>query len=199
VSEVNSDGLNDQKQEPSRVFAHPDHEIKLAAAKGASSKNIVEGKRACKPAAFHFERIYWDLNDEQFSAYHMAFVAGTTHQPRVHSKDLPPPPKSIKELAKHPYGKELYQAALTEWNNLQNQETFKKCPVTGISLYILPLMWVFTYKLDEDGFLVSFKARLVVRGDLQVSQFKDTYAATLAARVFRALMAIIAYFNLDIY
>jgi hypothetical protein len=58
VSKVNSDGLDVQKQEPSRAFAHPDHEIKLAAAKGASSKNIVEGKRARKPAAFYFERIY---------------------------------------------------------------------------------------------------------------------------------------------
>jgi hypothetical protein len=43
------------------------------------------------------------------------------------------------------------------------------------------------------------KARLIVRGDLQRSQFKDTYAATLAARVFRALMAISAYFDLDIH
>jgi len=30
-------------------------------------------------------------------------------------------------------------------------------------------MWVFTYKLDEDGFVIKYKARLVVRGDLQVS------------------------------
>jgi hypothetical protein len=60
-------------------------------------------------------------------------------------------------------------------------------------------MWVFSHKLDEDGFIIKYKARLVVRGDLQVSQFKDTYAATLAARVFRALMAIAAFFNLDIY
>jgi hypothetical protein len=60
-------------------------------------------------------------------------------------------------------------------------------------------MWVFSHKLDEDGFIIKYKARLVVRGDLQVSQFKDTYAATLATRVFRALIAIAAFFNLDIY
>jgi hypothetical protein len=60
-------------------------------------------------------------------------------------------------------------------------------------------MWVFSYKLDEDGFVIKYKARLIIRGDLQVSQFKDTYAATLAARVFRALIAIVAFFNLDIY
>ena len=55
---TNAFGQNDQNTEPSRAFAHPDHKIKLAVAKGASSKNIKEGKRIRKPAAFHFERIY---------------------------------------------------------------------------------------------------------------------------------------------
>jgi hypothetical protein len=30
---------------------------------------------------------------------------------------------------------------------------------------ILPLMWVFTYKFNEDGYYIKAKARLVVRGD----------------------------------
>jgi len=32
---------------------------------------------------------------------------------------------------------------------------------------ILPLLWVFTYKFDTDGYLTKFKARICVRGDLQ--------------------------------
>jgi hypothetical protein len=32
---------------------------------------------------------------------------------------------------------------------------------------VIPLKWVFKYKLDEHGYLVKFKARLVVRGDLE--------------------------------
>jgi hypothetical protein len=56
-------------------------------------------------------------------------------------------------------------------------------------------MWVFTYKFDEDRYLLKYKARLVVRGDLQ-EQYSDTYAATLAARLFRALMALACAFNL---
>ncbi|KAK1916876.1 hypothetical protein P3342_004431 [Pyrenophora teres f. teres] len=56
-------------------------------------------------------------------------------------------------------------------------------------------MWVFTYKFDEDGYLLKYKARLVVRGDLQ-EQYSDTYAATLAARLFQALMALACAFNL---
>jgi len=58
-------------------------------------------------------------------------------------------------------------------------------------------MWVFTYKFDEDGYLYRFKARLVVRGDLQ-QLYGDTYAATLAARTFRALIAIANQFGLEL-
>jgi Reverse transcriptase (RNA-dependent DNA polymerase) len=58
-------------------------------------------------------------------------------------------------------------------------------------------MWVSKYKFDSDGFLVKFKSRLCVRGDLQHTE-EDTYAATLAARTFRALMAVSAAFDLEI-
>ena len=62
---------------------------------------------------------------------------------------------------------------------------------------ILPLLWVFKYKFDIDGYLEKFKARICVRGDLQDTS-QDTYAATLAFRTFRALMAITAAYDLEI-
>jgi hypothetical protein len=55
---------------------------------------------------------------------------------------------------------------------------------------------VFDYKTDTDGYLTKFKARLCARGDLQESIYEDTYAATLAARAFRSMVAIIAVFGL---
>ena len=59
-------------------------------------------------------------------------------------------------------------------------------------------MWVYTYKTDKQHRLVKIKARLVVRGDQQRKGLQeDTYAATLAARSFRTLMAITARFNLE--
>jgi hypothetical protein len=56
-------------------------------------------------------------------------------------------------------------------------------------------MWVYTNKFDEDGYFLKAKARLVVRGDLQV-HWGDTYAATLAAKTFRALIAMATKFGL---
>ena len=58
-------------------------------------------------------------------------------------------------------------------------------------------MWVFAYKTDGDGYLSRFKARLVVRGDLQ-APLDNTYAATFAIRNFRALIAIANYFDLEL-
>ena len=54
---------------------------------------------------------------------------------------------------------------------------------------------MFIYKFYKDGYLLKYKARLVVRGDLQ-QDWGETYAAILAARVFRLLIALIAGFGL---
>ena len=46
--------------------------------------------------------------------------------------------------------------------------------------YIIPNIWVYIYKLDTNGFLERYKARLVIRGDLTRSIYEDMYAVTLA-------------------
>jgi Reverse transcriptase (RNA-dependent DNA polymerase) len=58
-------------------------------------------------------------------------------------------------------------------------------------------MWVFTYKYDDEGYLVKYKARLCARGD-QWQTNEDTYAATLALQTFRAILAIAATWDLEI-
>ena len=63
---------------------------------------------------------------------------------------------------------------------------------------VLPLKWVFVYKLNETGDLAKCKARICARGDLQEANFESTYAVTLAVRAFRTTMAIAARFDLEI-
>lgn len=50
---------------------------------------------------------------------------------------------------------------------------------------------------DGDGCLSRFKARLVVRGDLQ-APLNNKYAAELEIHNFRALIAIANYFDLEL-
>jgi hypothetical protein len=85
-----------------------------------------------------------------------------------------------------------------EYNDLKRRGTFKiVLKEEASNEQILLLKWVFKYKLDSDGYLQKLKARLYVRGDLQITK-EETYAATLAAQIFRALMAIAAAFDLEI-
>jgi hypothetical protein len=182
---------------PPRGFVPPEQEARKGVNRGVASSNIVEGKRNRK-AAFTIKQLFWDLTIYPTSTYYSSFLAGTTFQePKLRIRDLPAPPKKHRELDTHPYGARFKQEQKVEYDTLWDKGTFKSVPITDATSFILPLMWVFSYKGDEDGFLSRCKARLVVRGDLQKNHSQDTYAATLAARVFRALMAIAAYFDLD--
>ena len=105
-------------------------------------------------------------------------------------------------MLKHPYKQEFLQAAEKEYQSIESKETFEYIAendsrVQEYSQKPLPLMWTLVYKSDENGFLDKFKARLVARRDLQLT-VEDTYAATPAAQVFRAIMAITTAFDLEI-
>jgi hypothetical protein len=89
-------------------------------------------------------------------------------------------------------------AAVKEYRELCEKKTFRAVdrPKDG---QIIPLMWIFVYKFDTEGYLTKHKARICARGDLQRNGLQDTYAATLFAKTFRAMMAIAAYFDLEAY
>ncbi len=57
-------------------------------------------------------------------------------------------------------------------------------------------MWVFTNKFDKNSYLLKEKARIVVRGDLYITD-NDTYTTTLAAQTFQAIMVLVAAFDLE--
>jgi hypothetical protein len=119
---------------------------------------------------------------------------------RLHRDQLPPEPKSWKAMMQGSYHSQWLQAANEEVQRLLGMNAFIAAltkDAEAEKVNITPLTWVFKYKFDSDGFLLKFKARLCVRGDLQ-AQWGDTYAATLAARIFRAMIAIAAAFDLEI-
>ena len=111
---------------------------------------------------------------------------------QLRTDDLPDPPSHWRALLRHPYADEFMKAANVEWEALFHKETWEIIDQDEAIQPILPLKWVFTYKTDSDGYLAKFKARLVVRGDLQQDNAQDVYAVTLAFKVFRALMALVA-------
>jgi hypothetical protein len=157
----------------------------------------VEGKRRRKPA--------------KFGTYLATFAAcinptapgkllSEAPKIQIHRDQLPAELARWKDLDQHPFGAEFKKASRKEIDGCIQRSCFGRAArVSELKgAEILPLMWVFTYKFDEDGYLYKFKARLVVRGDLQ-QNYGDTYAATLAAKIFRCVIALAAAFDLELY
>lgn len=119
--------------------------------------------------------------------------------PHVHRDSLPPEPQYYHQMLKHPHAGGFKQAMTVEIAALWKKTTWKEVPydsASKVNKKPIPTTWVFRYKFDNQGYLIKYKARLCARGDLQhINQ--DTFAATLAACIFWALMAIVAAFNLD--
>jgi hypothetical protein len=80
---------------------------------------------------------------------------------------------------------------MKSWSEVARSSISKK-------IQVLDCMWVYVYKFDKHGRFVMCKARLVVRGDQQARSKQNTYAATLAGRSFRSLIAIAARFDLEL-
>jgi Reverse transcriptase (RNA-dependent DNA polymerase) len=98
-------------------------------------------------------------------------------------------------MKRHTDADEYTDAAQVEVRQLEAKGTFVTVDRPK-DRQILPLKWVFTHKLDTAGYLMHFKARICVRGDLQMDSGNDLYAATSAYRTFRILIAFVAAFNL---
>jgi len=130
-------------------------------------------------------------------SFHAEVRKGVTY--KLHRSQLQdyPPPKNFKAVQSHRFGPQFLEAIETEYSNQARLKVFREVPEAEAEGRILDLMWVFDYKYSEEGFLERFKARLVVRGDQMWWGHGDTYAATLASKSFRLLLAIIAFFDLE--
>jgi hypothetical protein len=175
--------------------------------------NIIEGKHERCPSQKYVHLTTLETVHENCYSWENTFSAFSTMisppnpasiEPQLYQIDLPPPPNNWKKMLAHPLADEFKKAAQEEWDAIMKRKIYKKMP--AIERYnagtILPLRWVFAYKLDSSGNLIKCKARIVVRGDLQPyssihSSKNEAAATTLAARTFCALMALTTAKNCD--
>ena len=107
---------------------------------------------------------------DQLPGYYSAFTASVDYnRTEFYRTDLPEPPKYWKDLNKHPHEAGFRAAANKEFQDLERRGTFQpvsKNEAKKAKAFIIPTMWVFTYKFDSDNRLAKYKARLVVCSDL---------------------------------
>jgi hypothetical protein len=99
-------------------------------------------------------------------------------------------------MLRHRFFQKFQMIAQKEFFELKKRSTFSWVEKANQSR--ISLIWVFKYKFDIDDYLKKFKTRLCVRDDFQ-STDQNTYAITLTAKTFRALMTISIAFDLKVW
>lgn len=139
-----------------------------------------------------------------FTSVHQAKLERVSAIPsgKIHIDQLVKLPKTWRDVQRmpEPLRSRFIEACNVEINKLKEMGVWDVIDESKAKNKPIPLKWVFTYKLDQYGYLDRCKARICVRGDLQEKHpLEQTYAATLAAKTFRVAMALAAQFDLEIH
>ena len=167
------------------------------------SSNIIEGSRSRRSTRHndyqsHFAHAFEEAEPPEYRMAYTTALYTAKPSSNLHIDDLPPPPKRYKDVQNHPLRAKFMQSMKDEIDGLTAAGTYELVDrPTDVKKDVLPLMWVFTYKTDADGYLLKTKARICVRGDLQMLSTEEKRAATLAAKTARLMLALTAAFNLD--
>ena len=119
---------------------------------------------------------------------------------RIHRDFLFFESKNFRQFQKHFHAVDFRKIMQIEIESLTSKNIWREIPInqitTAATSNVILTMWIFRYKFDENEFLIKYKTRLCVKNDLQQIQQK-IYAVILIVRIFRALMEIVAAYNLE--
>jgi hypothetical protein len=88
----------------------------------------------------------------------------------------------------------------SELNSLNMTQTWELVDDVPSERKAIGCRWVFAVKRDAEGVVVRYKARLVVKGYSQIKDqdYNETFAPVLDTRSLRLILALAAYFDLEL-
>jgi hypothetical protein len=106
---------------------------------------------------------------------------------------FPPEPKTIREALNTSEGPHWQAAMEEELRNLQEMHTWEVCELPA-NRRAIPCMWVFKRKLNADGSIERYKARLVIKGFHQqhLVDYDKVFAPVVRASTVRLFFSIVA-------
>jgi hypothetical protein len=109
-------------------------------------------------------------------------------------------PKTYRQAMLSPQRDQWHRACVEEINSFNEHETYEPV-VRRPDMRVLPTHWVFAPKVDGNGMVYRFKARLVVNGDRQEFgvDVNETYAPTATSAARRVLLSMAAQLDLEVH
>lgn len=115
----------------------------------------------------------------------LAALSYQIDQPRLHR-----PPTSYKLALDHTDWPSWESAMVQEVKSLEEKGVFEHVPSLPPGRCVIPLMWVYDFKHDPAGEILSEKARVIVLGNRQgVLDVGETYSAVAKSTSIRLILA----------
>jgi hypothetical protein len=126
------------------------------------------------------------------------FEIKTTSSFKFHINNLSKSLIHWRAMLRHSHAEEFIKAAQMKYDVIETKKTWKIVDKRD-DYKLISLKWVFIYKFDSNDFLFKYKARIVIRDDLQkINNVQNVYVATFASKIFRMMMTLIADFHFKI-
>jgi hypothetical protein len=115
---------------------------------------------------------------------------------RIHISTLFSSSAHWRAMLKHSHDERFRKVAQIEYDAIDDWDTWEIINKFN-DQKIISLKWMFIYRNDSDDYLIKYKARIMMRDDLQDVNSQDVYAATLTSKIFRMLMTLVIAFHLE--
>jgi hypothetical protein len=126
------------------------------------------------------------------------FEIKTTSSFKFHISNLLKSSLHWRTMLRHSHAEDFLKTAQMKYDVIETKRTWKIIEKRD-DYKLTSLKWIFTYKFDFDDFLFKYKARIVIRDDLQkINNVQNVYVATLALKIFRMMMTFVVNFHLKI-
>jgi hypothetical protein len=171
--------------------------------------NIVKKKRIRKSSKNFANTTWTNEKMTKILVFHTAmmivfntkaskFVIKTTSSFKFHISNLSKTFLHWRIMLRHSHAEKFLEVAQMKYDVIETKKIWEIVDKRN-DYKLIFLKWIFIYKFDFDDFLSKYKARIVIRDDLQkINNAQNVYAATFASKIFRMMMTLIADFYLKI-
>jgi hypothetical protein len=94
-------------------------------------------------------------------------------------------------MLRHSHVEAFLKIAQMKYDVIETRKTWKIVDKRD-DYKLISLKWIFIYKFNSNDFFFKYKARIVIRDDLQkINNVQNVYVATFASKIFRIMMIFV--------
>jgi hypothetical protein len=103
-----------------------------------------------------------------------------------------------KIMLRHSHVEKFLKVAQIKYDVIETKKSWKIVDKRN-DYKLISLKWMFIYKFDSNDFLFKYKARIMIRDDLQkVNNAQNVYVTTFALKIFDMMMTFVVDFHFKI-